>query len=883
MNLGQFRPANRYPRKKKRPLLVMIRALSGQPYQKRHSEAPVARSEVATMMRRSSFILPVLVVTVLAFPPGMQAQSGSNNAASKTIWAHVQLNSQRIGFYHESTQRTADRVISATDLEYALGREGSQVEIKSHAVYVQTLDGHLLSVHSESSSSKTPTTIDAIVSGQSVDIRSASGGKSYESTLSFAGELLGPEGARRLTVADLDCSKRAFSYQTFMPDFVTIKTLTTTCAGPEQIDAPAKLLAHKFTQAIEDFPLQQTLWADGAGQLLRLETATPFGKMITARTDSDPRNSPAQAHARPSSDMYGSTLVSANVLIPDARRVQEMTIRITQKKPELGWPDFSSPEQTVLEKTSDHVVLRVRQASLPSSTEKATMPPADLASYLSANSLLQADDDQVKKEAEEATRGHAAGLDSALALQEWTAANMHFDMGIAVIPASEVARDRHGTCVGYAILLASLARADHIPSRIRMGYVYDHGIWGGHAWTELYVNGNWLPLDAAEYYPGPSDAARFSAIVTGALNGTIENLGDFAKITGSIEVRILDFTIAGQKVNVPADAQPFRIVSNSYENPWLGLRLNKPASMTFFDTDSHWPDDTLVGIRGGGDSLKVRYGSLDADKDWQAQAKSDLVRHGVSGDLLPASWHGMEWMRRAFQQLARRPLPLPTATRRGIWLRPALTRNACCETSAQACASMMLPAGAVSPPHPWRHRFIRSVDRGQVNAKDNNADRNFARIIEEYAPAFARLAAAYEQDLALREDLLQEIMFAVWRALPSFRGESSERTFLYRIAHNRALTHISKRRYVSAELGEAEDMPDAGPGPDEVIRSAQLRVHLQNAIAELPLPLKQVCVLALDGLSNTQIAEIVGTTENNVRVRLARARQCLRHLMGAQG
>jgi transglutaminase-like putative cysteine protease len=65
------------------------------------------------------------------------------------------------------------------------------------------------------------------------------------------------------------------------------------------------------------------------------------------------------------------------------------------------------------------------------------------------------------------------------------------------VPASEVVRNRRGTCFGYAVLLASLARAAGIPSRFRMGFAYTHGVWGDHAWVEMLVGKQWVPMDAA--------------------------------------------------------------------------------------------------------------------------------------------------------------------------------------------------------------------------------------------------------------------------------------------------------------------------------------------------------------------------------------------------
>jgi RNA polymerase sigma factor (sigma-70 family) len=71
---------------------------------------------------------------------------------------------------------------------------------------------------------------------------------------------------------------------------------------------------------------------------------------------------------------------------------------------------------------------------------------------------------------------------------------------------------------------------------------------------------------------------------------------------------------------------------------------------------------------------------------------------------------------------------------------------------------------------------------------------DFDRLLAENGPALARLAASYTRTAADRDDLLQEIAIALWRAWPKFRGECSTRTFLFRVAHNRAISHVYRRR-----------------------------------------------------------------------------------------
>src|SRR5688572_29980659 len=73
-------------------------------------------------------------------------------------------------------------------------------------------------------------------------------------------------------------------------------------------------------------------------------------------------------------------------------------------------------------------------------------------------------------------------------------------------------------------------------------------------------------------------------------------------------------------------------------------------------------------------------------------------------------------------------------------------------------------------------------------------EERFGRLLKANHAPLTRLAASYAANRSDRDDLLQEIAIALWRALPGFRGDCSERTFLFRIAHNRCITHLSRKR-----------------------------------------------------------------------------------------
>lgn len=171
-----------------------------------------------------------------------------------------------------------------------------------------------------------------------------------------------------------------------------------------------------------------------------------------------------------------------------------------------------------------------------------------------------------------------------------------------------------------------------------------------------------------------------------------------------------------------------------------------------------------------------------------------------------------------------------------------------------------------------------------ASASEPDRDALFDELLRSHGPALRRVAAAYEADPARREDLFQDVCLALWRALPAFRGDASARTYLFRIAHNRGLTHRARRRNApTAELEEAEAVADPAPGPEAGLHSDQRRERLRRAILALPLPQRQVMTLALEGLPHREIGEVLGVTENHVAVRLTRARAALRRRLAPAG
>ncbi len=151
----------------------------------------------------------------------------------------------------------------------------------------------------------------------------------------------------------------------------------------------------------------------------------------------------------------------------------------------------------------------------------------------------------------------------------------------------------------------------------------------------------------------------------------------------------------------------------------------------------------------------------------------------------------------------------------------------------------------------------------------------FDAVLSEFGAAIARVAAAYERNPALREELQQEILLAIWQALPRFRHDASLKTYVLKIAHHCAVSHVLKEKARPPHQVLNEELIDQQIDPATL---AQLRQHSERllyVVQQLPLASKELALLALEGVSHQEIAAIMGLNVNVVAVRLSRLRSTI--------
>jgi hypothetical protein len=582
------------------------------------------------MHRRSASCLPTRARFAAAAVLALHAAAAG--AGGEALYL-VKIGGEPVGTLREAWSATPSGAVETrSDLELVLNRQGARLELGSQAAFVET-DGRLERATLASRFSQQTTRLEAEVIGASLRLRTSSGapGAAWsERSLPLPGPLLGPHGVRRLSRERLRAAGDEIAAWSFVPELAGVFRLRRRVLEPASTASPLRL-----EETLEGLPLRRTLWLGADGHLLRQEEAGPFGPMELVRATAEEAEAARSAGGTLPPEMYQRTVVRSPVRLPSPRSVERLRLALSLRDPERGWPELGGDLQEVPERAPGRLVLEVRAGRAPRAAARrplfAGAAAPELVPYLEGNAVVESQDPEIERLAAEIVGAEADAYRAALLLSAWVQREMRFDLGVAFAPASELVRARRGTCVGYAVLLAALARAAGIPARFAMGYVYYLGIWGGHAWTEMWLGEEWVPFDAALYAPRPADAARFAFLRSSLADGLGVGALAGAQLYGNLDLEVLAYEADGREARPASGARPYALAGSTYHNPGLGLRLAAPRGSSLSALDRVWPDPTLLVLAdAAGARLELREEPRFPPLDPAAAVRERLEARGVS-------------------------------------------------------------------------------------------------------------------------------------------------------------------------------------------------------------------------------------------------------------
>ena len=164
-----------------------------------------------------------------------------------------------------------------------------------------------------------------------------------------------------------------------------------------------------------------------------------------------------------------------------------------------------------------------------------------------------------------------------------------------------------------------------------------------------------------------------------------------------------------------------------------------------------------------------------------------------------------------------------------------------------------------------------------ISTAEASQDDRYKDAAEKFGSSLERLARAYEADPEKRRDLTQEIHFQLWRSFQRFDARCSLRTWVYRVAHHVAASHVLRERRTLSTLVSLEEL-EMLPDRDQGQFAADQRVILErlSVLIQQLKPLdRQVIVSYLEDMDAVSIAEITGLSPANVAVRIHRIKNIL--------
>lgn len=156
-------------------------------------------------------------------------------------------------------------------------------------------------------------------------------------------------------------------------------------------------------------------------------------------------------------------------------------------------------------------------------------------------------------------------------------------------------------------------------------------------------------------------------------------------------------------------------------------------------------------------------------------------------------------------------------------------------------------------------------------------EQEFSNLIKEHQGLIVKVSRLYTNAPEDQQDLFQEIVLQLWRSYGSFRGQSKITTWMYRVALNTAITLFRKKTKspLTSELTEFHHH-DLRSEDDEQQQQIDL---LYKVIKELPHIERAIVMMYLDDLPYRDIAENLGISEVNARVKMNRLKKTLKELM----
>ncbi|HUT44976.1 MAG TPA: transglutaminase-like domain-containing protein [Sedimentisphaerales bacterium] len=470
------------------------------------------------------------------------SSAGSKAESDETEYFAVFMEGKKVGHAVQSRAVSGDKVTSSEQVSITISRGGISMTIEMKETSIETTSGEPLGFEVTQKLGAMAMNMAGQVDKQgNVSMTTTSMGTEQKSTLQWPQGAVMSEGLRLLTLKKDLKEGTQYSVKIFSPGIMQAVD-TEISIGPEQnVDLLGRVVTLR--------EVKTTLVMPGAGEVVS-----------TSYVDRDLR---MQKNIMPIAGMQVEMVACAREFALGKNDVLELIDRMFLKSPEplnnlasaksityhlspvKGASDFTIPSndnQKAQQLDGGKMILKVEPVAAPSGAEfpyKGT--DAAILEAMEPTRFLQSDNKQVIDLARRAVGGTKDAAEAARKIEAFVAEYIeNRSLSVGYASATEVAASRQGDCSEFAVLTAAMCRAVGIPAQVVAGVAYVDDFlgqqgFGGHAWTQAYIGGKWVGLDAS-FRGGGRGGYDAGHIALAAGNGEPGDLFNLAPTLGQFKI-----------------------------------------------------------------------------------------------------------------------------------------------------------------------------------------------------------------------------------------------------------------------------------------------------------------------------------------------------------
>lgn len=441
----------------------------------------------------------------------------------KELWDAAYLEGNKVGYFRTTvhqTERDGHELLRTTvELNLTVKRFNTLVNLRMETGTEETPDGKVTAVFMRQFFDRgKQLVLVGTVAGNQLHVK-VDGGR-IDKKIPWNDQVIGLQKQERFFREKQAKPGDRFTYLSYEPTLNTVVTIRAVVKDEEEVDVlrprasggkvgvervKERLLRVEMVPDKVEVPGSSVQlpgmvsWLDKELMPVRSQMELqPLGKVTFYRTSREIATGQGGTVAQVA-DLGLAALIPLRKAISRPYDTRSAVYRITVKGDDDVTTTFAQDDRQQVKKVDRNTLeLHVRSIREPGSAEDAGRPGDE---FLESCYYLKSDDPEVQRLARQAVGSETDPWKKALAIERWVHNKMRLNNGVAFAPADQVARDLQGDCRQHAILTAAMCRAVGVPSRTAVGLVYVNDrqrgpVLGFHMWTEVWVRGRWLAIDA---------------------------------------------------------------------------------------------------------------------------------------------------------------------------------------------------------------------------------------------------------------------------------------------------------------------------------------------------------------------------------------------------